>query len=102
MHGPAFLIHRKFCSRALLSDLDMGMEKECGSEIGSAVDSQKESAPPQSEVASSSGTSQKLRKDGRPKQSGLREGDRRVPHTFFSKILEKNPKSLLPHFLIWT
>ena len=85
MHGPAFLIHRKFCTRALLSDLDGGMEKECGAEIGSAVDSAQEPAPPPSEVASSSGTSQKLRKDGRPKQSGLREGDRRVPHTIYLK-----------------
>ena len=92
-HAPAFVIHKTFCQPAQLSELVGGPSligtpqahsQEASSVAGGSStnyhrDTESAGTPP------STASSAKLRKDGQPKRSGLREGQRRVPHTLYLK-----------------
>ena len=92
-HPPTFGIHKRFCQPAQLSEIYGGPSlivtpqahsQEASSVAGgSSTNDHRETesvgTPP------STASSAKLRKDGQPKRSGLREGQRRVPHTLYLK-----------------
>jgi hypothetical protein len=85
-HAPAFLIHKKFCPRAILHSLE-GDDEEVDPEMDTTavvtqhLDDSSTGAGDSEQLscASISPAHKKLCKDGRPKQSGLCEGH--IPYT---------------------
>ena len=94
-HGPAFLVHRKFCPRAIMAEDQDSLESHSepgDSESAGANDNETLSSAgnsnggaPTPQSSSRSSGSARVRKDGKRKESGLREGQKRAPHTIYLK-----------------